>query len=180
MQLSSVDIERALQHARYARERGSRLPSVRETTGLVAYHAGEWAEAARDLRAARRMNGDDSQLPVLADCERALGNPDRALALLRTPAIAKLDPAVRAEAAIVEAGARRDLGENDRALRVLESFGLQSGHDPEVLVRLWYAYADALEHAGRRADAKDWFERVQALDEEQATDATERIGQLSQ
>ena len=48
----------------------------------AAYRAGEWAEALAELRAARRLTGRESSLPLMADSERALGRLDRALALV--------------------------------------------------------------------------------------------------
>ena len=58
-----------------------RVGVVREACGIAAYRTGRWAEALSELRAARRMTGRDDYLPIMADCERALGRPDRALAL---------------------------------------------------------------------------------------------------
>ena len=42
------------------------------------------------------------------------------------------------------------------------------------MVRLRYAYADALEEAGRDEDALAWFHRTQAIDADEITDAAER------
>ena len=81
---------------------------------------------------------------MMADCERALGRPDRALALARNPAVANLEPDLKAEMTIVEAGARRDLGELDAALRTLENAPLRSKTRADWVVRLRYAYADTL------------------------------------
>ncbi len=50
-------------------------------------------------------------LPMMADCERALGRPERALALAKDPAVIDLDEAGQIEMKIVESGARRDLGD---------------------------------------------------------------------
>src|SRR3712207_9360428 len=75
--------EEALAHARAARDRASRIAIVREAVGVAAYHAGDYAEAARELRAYRRMSGDPGYRAVLADCERALGRPEVALRLVR-------------------------------------------------------------------------------------------------
>ena len=72
------DPAQALEHARYARHRASRIAAVREATGIAAYHAGEWNEALGELRAARRMGGGPGHLAVMADIERALGRPERA------------------------------------------------------------------------------------------------------
>ncbi|HTZ42578.1 MAG TPA: tetratricopeptide repeat protein [Jatrophihabitans sp.] len=177
-QLIESDPKQALEHARAARGRGARVAAVREATGLAAYHAGEWAEALSELRAARRISGDASNLPVMADCERALGRPERALKSLDDPAIGKLDPATRAELLIVAAGARRDMGQLDAALAVLERFGLDTSRPKPGSARLWYAYADALEAAGRTEDAVRWFGAAATVDHEDETDAADRAANL--
>src|SRR4051794_7245820 len=73
----------AYEHTLAARARASRLAVVREAVGEAAYAAGEYAEALAELRAAKRMNGVQDYVAIMADCERALGRPDRALALVR-------------------------------------------------------------------------------------------------
>ncbi len=83
--LVDEDPQLALEHARFARQRASRIAVVREAAGIAAYHAGEWAEALGELRAARRMGGGPGHLAVMADIERALGRPERALELTRGP-----------------------------------------------------------------------------------------------
>jgi tetratricopeptide (TPR) repeat protein len=114
----------------------------------------------------------------MADCERALGRPDRALALTHSPAVADLPVDQKAEVTIVEAGARRDLGEFDAALRTLENAPLRSRSRAEWVVRLRYSYADTLEAAGRLEDALEWFHRTVGIDGEEATDAEERAADL--
>ena len=89
--LADDDPQTAWWHARAARARGGRIAVVRETVGLVAYRAGEWAEAIGELRAARRMGGGPGHLAVLADCERALGHPEKAIELARSEQAAELD-----------------------------------------------------------------------------------------
>jgi tetratricopeptide (TPR) repeat protein len=172
------DPHTAYQHALAARARASRIAVVREACGEAAYAAGEYADALSELRAAKRMNGSQEYLPVMADCERALGRPDRALALARNPAVANLSPALKAEMTIVEAGARRDLGEFDAALRTLENAPLRSRSREDWVVRLRYAYADSLLAAGRTEDAVEWFHRTVAVDGDQITDAAERAEEL--
>ena len=137
---------------------------VREAVGEAAYAAGEYAEALSELRAAKRMNGAQDYVAIMADCERALGRPDRALALVRNAPKDKLAPALLAELTIVEAGARRDRGELDAALRTLESSHLLSKSREPWVARLRYAYADALLEAGRTTDALTWFHRTEAVD----------------
>ena len=46
------------------------------------------------------------------------------------------------------------------------------------MVRLRYAYADALEAAGRETDALAWFHRTHAIDSDELTDAAERAEAL--
>lgn len=172
------DPQRALAHARAARGRASRLAAVREAVGVAAYHAEEWAEAITELRTARRISGDPRNLPLLADCERALGRPEQALRVLNDPGVAKLDPQTRAELFIVVAGARRDLGQLDAALAVLARGGLDRDHPRPGSIRLWYAYADTLVELGRPEEAASWFAAAAALDVEGDTDAAERAAEL--
>ncbi|MGI8761541.1 MAG: hypothetical protein ACR2LF_09685 [Jatrophihabitantaceae bacterium] len=172
------DPQLALAHARAARARASRVGAVREAVGVAAYHAGEWSEAVTELRTARRITGDARNLPLLADCERALGRPEQALRALNDPAVAKLDAETRAELLIVVAGARRDLGQLDAALAVLARGGLDRDRPRPGACRLWYAYADALEAAGRDGDAATWFAASAALDPDGETDAVERAAAL--
>lgn len=174
-QLLDEDPEAAYQHARAAHARAARVAVVREATGEAAYAAGHFAEALAELRAAKRMNGAVDYLPMIADCERALGRPLRAVELAHSPAVARLAKDQRVEMRIVEAGARADLGEFDAALRVLESGPLHASTRGAEVVRLRYAYADLLLRAGRRGDALLWFHRTAGMDGEQITDAAERV-----
>lgn len=161
---------------------GGRIGSVREAVGIVAYLAGEYAEALAELRTARRLTGSAEHLPLMADSERGLGRPDRALRLLDDPAVPTLDRSTRMELLIVAAGARRDLGSPAAAVAMLEVPELRGSRQRPVqafenvepwVTRLWYAYADALQAAGRRAEALDWFAAAAAVDDGE-TDAAER------
>ena len=176
--LIDSDPRRALAHARAARARAARIGAVREAVGLAAYHAGDWVEALAELRAARRIGGDARLLPVIADCERAVGRPQQALRALNDPDVGRLDPESRAELYIVVAGARRDLGQVDAALAVLAKGGLDRDRPRPGAMRLWYAYADALEAAGRGEDAAVWFAASAALDPDGETDAAQRAADL--
>jgi tetratricopeptide (TPR) repeat protein len=176
--LIDSDPETAYQHALAARARASRLAVVREASGEAAYAAGHYAEALAELRAAKRMNGATAYLPIMADCHRALGQPQQALKLAKSPAVANFAPAAKAEMTLVEAGARRDLGQLDAALRTLEQAPLQSKSREPWVVRLRYAYADTLEAAGRDTDALAWFHRAHAIDSQELTDAAQRAEAL--
>lgn len=173
------DPQQALEHVRYARKRASRIAVVREAAGIVAYHAQEWAEALGDLRAARRMGGGPGHLAVMADIERALGRPERALELARDPAVAELGREQSIELTIVAAGARRDLGELAAAVIALQMPELDPARREPWSVRLFYAYADNLLAAGRPADALAWFVHAADADHDEVTDAGDRIAELT-
>ncbi len=172
------DPEVAYQHAMAARARAPRIAVVREAAGEAAYAAGHYTEALAELRAAKRMNGATAYLPIMADCHRALGQPEQALKLAKSPSVARFSSAAKAEMTIVEAGARRDLGQIDAALRTLELGPLNSASREPWVVRLRYAYADILESAGRENDALAWFHRTHAIDADELTDADERADLL--
>jgi tetratricopeptide (TPR) repeat protein len=151
---------------------------VREACGIVAYRTGRWAEALSELRAARRMTGRDDYLPIMADCERALGRLDRALALVREASTADLDRATQIELRIVESGIRRDQGLSDAAVLALQVPELTRGRLRPWSARLFYAYADALLAAGRADEARDAFARAAQADPDGETDAADRLDQL--
>jgi tetratricopeptide (TPR) repeat protein len=176
--LIDTDPETAYQHTLAARSRASRLAVVREATGEAAYASGHYAEALAELRAAKRMNGATDYLPIMADCHRALGQPEQALKLARSPGVANFSSSAKAEMTLVESGARRDLGQLDAALRTLELAPLQSQSREPWVVRLRYAYADTLEAAGRDTEALEWFHRTYAVDSQETTDAAERAETL--
>ena len=94
-ELLDTNPEVALAHARAARARAGRVGAVREAVGIAAYHAGDWSEALTELRTARRISGDPRNLPVIADCERALGRPERAAQALNDPDARRVDAATR-------------------------------------------------------------------------------------
>lgn len=176
--LVDEDPETAYQHTLAARSRAPRLAVVREASGEAAYAAGHYAEALSELRAAKRMNGATAYLPIMADCHRALGHPEQALKLAKSPSVVNFAPEAKAEMTLVEAGARRDMGQLDAALRTLELAPLNSKNRAAWVVRLRYAYADTLEAAGRETDALAWFHRTHAIDADEITDAAARADVL--
>ena len=172
------DPKLALAHARAAKNRAGRVGVVRETNGVVAYHAGEWKEALSELRAARRISGGPGLLAVMADAERGLGRPEKALELGRSPEARELDEEGQIELAIVLAGARHDLGQHDSAVAQLQRLNPSLDSQGFEQARLSYAYADALLATGEKAEAKRWFEHVAKIDVDGMTDASERVAEL--
>ena len=178
--LLDENTEKALEHARAAKDRAGRVAVARETNGIAAYHAGEWKEAISELRAARRMQGGPGLIAVLADAERALGRPEKALGVAGEYRPEELDPETRVELAMVVASAYQDLGRHEEAIVSLEE-ELDAADAPDVTkLRVTYAYADALAQAGRKADAVQWFTKANELDTEEVLDAEKRIAELNE
>jgi hypothetical protein len=172
--MEAEDFQLGLAHARAARTRGARIAVVRETCGIAAYHCQEYAEALSELRTFTRITGKPDNLPVMADCERGLGRPDKALSIARSQDVGRLDVEGRVEMRIVASGARRDLGQTEAAIATLECKELTSKSTEPWSARLRYAYADALLAAGRAKEARDWFVKATLVDAEELTDAAER------
>ncbi len=170
--------ELALAHARAAKDRAGRVSVAREVNGIAAYRAGEWKEALAELRAARRISGGPGLLAVMADCERGLGRPEKAVELSREPEAAELDPDSQIELAIVVAGARQDMGQMESAVVTLERSNPTKDARGMSACRLAYAYANALLLAERNDEACEWFEHAAAIDEEGWTDANVRLADL--
>jgi tetratricopeptide (TPR) repeat protein len=172
--------EAARAHAAVARRLASRVPVVREAMALTAYACGDFESALAELRAYRRLSGDQQHLPLMADCERGLGRPERALELAASEEAQGLPADVRRELRIVTAGARSDLGQDEAALVLLEQDkGLRSGADQTMsAIRLRYAYADTLTRVGRLGEAAHWFGLVAEADPDGTTDAAERLAAM--
>ncbi|WP_449385327.1 hypothetical protein [Cellulomonas soli] len=145
--------ELAYEHAQAAVARGGRVDVVREAAGLAAYRTGRYAEALRELRTVRRLNGSSEHLPVMADCERGLGRPERALALAQEPEAESLDEGAQVELAIVVSGARLDLGQPEAAVAVLAGAVVRAATGLQA-VRVAQARATALEAAGQIEQAR--------------------------
>jgi tetratricopeptide (TPR) repeat protein len=177
-ELLDDDPPAALEHARAARARSGRIAAVREAVGIAAYHCGDWAQALAELRAARRMGSKSPLLALIADCERGLGRPERAVELARGPEAAQLSGDDADELRIVAAGARADLGQLEQALLVLSTPQLDPARTGATAARLFYAYADTLLALDRADEALQWFLRAAAADVDGVTDAEERVSEL--
>jgi hypothetical protein len=114
----------------------------------------------------------------MADCERGLGRPEKALDMAGAPEVHKLDKAGQVEMRLVAAGARRDMGQLDAAIVTLQSPELASNSVQPWTARLRYAYADALLAAGRENEAREWFAKAVESDKDGSTDASDRLAEL--
>jgi tetratricopeptide (TPR) repeat protein len=167
------DPDLALQHAVAARRLASRIGVVREAVGIAAYHSGQWQTALSEIRTYHRISGKETHLAILADCERALGRPEKAIDIYRSASNRQAGTAEAIELLIVAAGARRDMGQDEAALAMLQIRELTV--NAPWTARLRYAYADTLFELGRRDEAREWFARAVDADPDSETDAAERL-----
>lgn len=174
--LVEEDPREALRYLQEAKRAASRSPSVREACGIAAYQCEEYATALKELRTAKRLSGRDELVPLIADCERALGNPQKALELASAPL--KLTPADQVELRIVAAGARLDMEQPEAAAALLRTPLLNSDEVSEASARLKYTYAETLLAAGDRGAAAEWFAKAALADADGATDAAQRAEEL--
>ncbi|MGV1010390.1 MAG: hypothetical protein ACOYBY_17620 [Dermatophilaceae bacterium] len=176
--LLDTDPTAALAHAETAARRAGRVPATREALGLVAYRQGDFARALAEFRTARRLSGSAHLLPLIVDCERALGRPTRALEIAAEPDARGLTAAEQVELAIVVSGIRRDAGQLDAAAAGLEIPQLSSPAGRPWSARLRYAYAEVQLALGNRQAARLWFARAAEADDDLTTDAAERLEEL--
>ncbi len=177
-ELVDSDPQLALRHALVARRLASRLPVVREVTADTAYAAEDYETALTEYRAIHRMSGNDDYLPVIADCERAVGKHQAALRTLRQAREAKLSVPQQVEVILVEAGIRDDLGQRPEALRLLKDAisGGRGGRDGQA--RLRFAYANLLAATGRVEAAREWLVSASHYDDQDALGVGEAIAEL--
>ena len=174
--LDAEDFDLALAHAEAASRRAGRVAGVRETLGVVHYRRGEWAKALAEFRTARRLSGTHHLIPLMADAERGLGRPERALELAASPEARTLGAQEQVELGIVVAGARADMGQTAAAVLHLRDLLARTRDSDPWLARLRYAYAAALEADGQSAEARAWFQRAAEADTQGETDAAELLG----
>jgi hypothetical protein len=177
--LAEQDPELAHRHAQAAASRAGRIPVVRETVGITAYFVEDWALSLRELLAHRRMTNSNDHVPMMIDCERGLGRPQRGLEMGRTVDRAALSADVRVSLAIAMSGARLDLGQNETALVELEIKELNPNSVFDYSPRLFWAYADTLEVLGREADAAKWADLAARADKAIAQKNASEFEELS-
>lgn len=151
--LLDTDPELAYEHAQAAVRRGGRVDVVREAAGLAAYRTGRYGEALREFRTVRRLNGSPEHLPVMADCERGLGRPERALVVAQDPQVAELSDDAAIELAMVVSGARLDLEEPEAAVAALATPVVRAATGL-LAARVAQARATALDACGRHEEAE--------------------------
>ena len=147
------DPENALAHAKWAAKQASRIDIARETLAFIAYRQGDYKLAMREFRTAYRMNGFLDYLPFIADCERGVGNPKKAIELAMSDDAKYLRGEAKAEMFLVYAGALGDLEMWDKAVQIVHTLGRSKGLAGAYRMRAVQAEQYFLEEAGRTDEA---------------------------
>ena len=156
-QLIDLDPQEAYKHAQAAVARAGRVDVVREAAALTAYASGRYEEALREVRAVRRMRGDDSLRAVEADSERGLGHPEKAVEIVDAASTVGMELSEQVELVLVSSGARADLGQSDVGLVIVDDAlaRLGDGADETLVRRLMEVKADRLRELGRDDEADE-------------------------
>ncbi len=175
--LGRGDARGAASEAGAAKSLAPRSAAAREVLGLALYDQGRYREALSEMQAYRRMSGRADQNHIIADCERGVGRPERAVPLAEEALGARIPVEAKAEAVVVAGTALADMGRFDQALGLLRRVRTRDDvAQPEVL-RVWYVIADTLARAGRRQEAVREFRKILRHDAG-AFDVAERLAQL--
>ena len=151
--LEERDPELALEHAKWVAHQASRIDFARETLAFVAYRQGDYKLALREFRTAFRMNGFLDYLPFIADCERGMGEPKKAIETAMSDDAKYLRGESKAEMFLVYAGALGDLELWDKAIEIVHTLGRSKGLAGEYRMRAVQAEQYFLEEAGRTDEA---------------------------
>ncbi|MCD4556917.1 HAD-IIA family hydrolase [Schaalia sp. lx-100] len=156
-QLIDIDPELAHTYATAAAARAGRVDVVREATALTAYASGRYEEALREVRAVRRMRGDNSLRAIEVDSERALGRPEKAVEIIEATDPRTLDMNEQVELVLVSSGARADLGQSEVGLLLVDDAltALPADADSFLVARLMSVKADRLRELGRNDEADE-------------------------
>ena len=166
--LEESDPELALEHAKWVARQASRIDFARETLAFVAYRQGDYKLSLREFRTAYRMNGFLDYLPFIADCERGVGEPKKAVELALSDEGKQLHGAPKVEMFLVYAGALGDLEMWDKAIEVVHTVGRSQGLPGEYRMRAVQAEQYFLEEAGRSKEAEQLNDLLDRLEDQYA------------
>jgi tetratricopeptide (TPR) repeat protein len=180
------DAQNALERERYSEAKRmakslmkemSAVAAVHEVVGLASYRLGQYRDAAAALELARSLRERVEDLPVLADCYRALRRwqaVDEIWTILK-----EASPAhdVMAEGRMVVAGSLADRGDLKGAIQLMSKAAEIPRRVREHHLRQWYVIADLYDKAGNVQKAREFFKRV-ALHDPEFADVADRIASL--
>lgn len=176
--LSEEDAEMAVRAARTAKGAAPRSAATREVLGIALYRAGDYRTARTELAAAQRLSGGVELSAMLADIERALGRPERAVELFDAVDRTRMQPDTAAELLLVAASAYGDLGQPAAGVALLRRHARWPTELADHHLRLAYAEGALAEQAGDTDGARRAFTRVVEADPS-FYDAADRLQRLS-
>lgn len=162
--LEESDPQAALEHAKWVARQASRIDFSRETLAFIAYRQGDYKLALREFQTAHRMNGFPDYLPFMADCERGLGNPKKAVELALSDEGKELQGESKVEMFLVYAGALGDLQMWDQAIAVVHKLGRSNGLPGAYRMRALQAEQYFLEESGHGDQAADLDPLIERLE----------------
>ena len=166
--LIEEDPQAALEHAQWVAKQASRIDFARETLAFIAYRKGDYKLALKEFRTAYRMNGYLDYLPFMADCERGLGNPKKAIEMAVSDDAKYLKGEAKAEMFLVYAGALADLEHWDKAIEIVHTLGRSKGLAGSYRMRALQAEQLFLEEAGRSDEAIALDQVIEKLENQYA------------
>jgi len=123
------------------------------------------------------MNGYSDYLPFIADCERGLGNPRKAIEEATSEEGSQLQGESKAEMFLVYAGALGDLGLWDKAIETVQALVKARGLSGDYRMRAVQAEQNFLEQAGRSQEALELEPLLDRLEAEYADEDEDEDGQ---
>ena len=156
----------------------SEVAAVREMLGLCLYRAGQWKRALVEFEASLKLNPDwIFNHAVIADCYRALGEHQMVEKYWQELLEASPHPELMAEGRIVMAGSMADRRQITEALALMEKAAGDMNRPSEYHLRQWFVIADLYDKEGNVIKARQFFERIAAIDPG-FVDVAERLSTL--
>ena len=156
----------------------SEVAAVREMLGLCLYRGGQWKRALVEFEASLKLNPDwIFNHAVIADCHRALGEHQMVEKYWQELQEASPHPELMAEGRIVMAGSMADRRQITEALALMEKAAGDMSRPSEYHLRQWFVIADLHDKEGNVIKARQFFERIAAIDPG-FVDVAERLSTL--
>jgi tetratricopeptide (TPR) repeat protein len=173
--------EEALRFGRAVLHDAPSSTAAQELVGLAHYRLGHWRAALRILKQLGEWTGSAAQLPVVMDCERALGRHAEVARLFEQLRRSSPDADVLVEGRLVLAASLAEEGRVEEAVALLVAAGAGRSlrHPKPRHLRQWYVLAHLYERAGDLPRARALFARVASFDPDLG-DAAKRAGRLGE
>ncbi|MBR6440333.1 MAG: hypothetical protein IKS61_03460 [Aeriscardovia sp.] len=164
-ELEGEDLPLALAHAKWAASNASRIDIARECLALMAYRSQDYKTALKEFLTVRRLNGESDWIPFIADCYRGLGEPQKAIDLIREENRAA-GPEAKLEMMMVMAGAFADLGDFQKALKIVKAMEGVKGLPLAYRLRALEAEQNFLSASGREKEAEALEGEIEEMEDE--------------